>query len=58
MIAAEVLKVISGKERPINNCLFFDGDTSDGMVLRLGPAFDCPWGVDKGDFKPVRPNSI
>lgn len=58
LIASEVLKVISGKERPINNALFFDGTTSDGVVLRLGPAFDCPWGVDKGAFKEFRPNSV
>ena len=58
VVASEVIKVISGKERPINNAFFYDGALSDGLVQRLGPSFDAPWGVDKGDFKPVRPNSI
>ena len=53
MVASEVIKVISGKERPINNALFFEGLTSDGLVQRLGPSFDCTWGLDKGAFKEV-----
>ena len=54
MVASEVVKIISGKERPINNVLFFDGASSDGIVQRLGPSFDCSWGLDRGDFKPVK----
>jgi molybdopterin/thiamine biosynthesis adenylyltransferase len=53
MVASEVIKIISGKERPINNVFFFDGSTSDGIFQRLGPSFDCPWGLDKGGFKKV-----
>ena len=53
MVASEVIKIISGKERPINNAFFFDGVTSDGICLRLGPSFECPGGVDKGEFKAV-----
>ena len=54
MVANEVIKVISGKERPINNCLFFDGDKCDGLVQRLGPSFEVgefTSYVDKGEFK-------
>lgn len=58
MVASEVLKVISGKERPINNVLFFDGETCDGVVQRCGPSFDCPWGLDKGDHKPARSQKV
>ena len=53
IVASEVIKVISGKELPINNAFFFDGLASNGIVQRLGPSFDCPWGIDKGDFKEV-----
>ena len=58
MVASEVIKVISGKERPINNAFFFDGATGDGMVQRLGPSFECPWGVDKGAFTRVEPPAL
>ena len=51
MVAAEAIKVISGKDRPINNVFFFDGESGDGITQRLGPSFDCPGGLDKGDFK-------
>ena len=55
MIASEVIKIISGKERPINNALFFDGATSDGLCQRLGPSFDLgPRGVHKGEFTVLR----
>ena len=57
MVGSEVIKIISGKERPINNLFVFNGKTSDGVVQRLGPSFDCPWGLDKGDFKEVRANT-
>ena len=53
LIASEVIKLISGKERPINNCLFYDGATSDAMVQRLGPSFDTSWGIDRGEFQPL-----
>lgn len=53
MVAAEVTKLIGGKDKPINNALFFDGTTSDGIVVRLGPSYDAPWGRDTGDFKRV-----
>lgn len=55
MVANEVIKVISGKERPINNTFFFDGKSCDGVCVRLGPSFDCPWGLDKGDYKALAP---
>jgi len=55
MIASEVVKIIGGKERPIHNALFFDGVSADGVVQRLGPSFDCPWGLDKGEFKALAP---
>ncbi len=48
-----MIKIISGKERPLNNAFFFDGKSGDGLVQRLGPSFDCPWGVDKGSFTPI-----
>ena len=52
VVASEVIKIISGKGAPINNAFFFDAlDSSEGHVQRLGPSFDCPWGVDEG--KPV-----
>ena len=51
--AAEVIKVMSKKERPVNNALFLDGAAADGIVQRLGPSFDCPWGLDKGAFTEV-----
>ena len=52
MIASEVIKIISGKELPINNAFFFDGDSCDGVVLHLGPSFSLPGGViDNGKFK-------
>jgi len=54
MVASEVIKVISGKETPINNAFFFNGETSDGIVQRLGPSFECPWGVDKGNWCAAR----
>ena len=55
VVASEVIKIISGKGAPINNAFFFDAlDTSEGIVQRLGPSFDCPWGLEKGEFKEVR----
>ena len=54
MIASEVIKVISGKEQPINNAFFFNGDSCDGVVLQLGPSFLCPGGgINNGKFKQV-----
>ena len=53
ILAAEVIKVIGARDRPINNVIFFDGVTADGFVQRVGPSFDCPWGLDKGEFKEV-----
>lgn len=57
MIANEVIKLISGADRPINNALFFDGRSCDGVVQRLGPSFDCPSGLDSGAWVPVEPSS-
>ena len=51
VIANEIIKIISGKERPINNAFLFDALSGEGVVQRLGPCFDCPWGIDKGEFK-------
>ena len=52
VIASEVIKVISGKERPLNNTFIFEGNPDmNGYVMRIGPSFDCPWGVDNGVFK-------
>ena len=53
MVAAEVTKLIGGKDKPINNALFFDGTTGDGLVARLGPSYDMPWGREDGAFKRV-----
>ena len=54
MVASEVIKIISGREQPINNVLFFNGLSANGVVARLGPSFDCPGGgLDKGDFTAV-----
>lgn len=36
IVAGEVIKVISGSEAPLNNALFFDGKTGEGLVLRIG----------------------
>ena len=35
----------------IEDGLFFDGTSADGLILRLGPSFDCAWGLDKGEYK-------
>uniref|UniRef100_A0A7S3B1H5 THIF-type NAD/FAD binding fold domain-containing protein n=1 Tax=Haptolina ericina TaxID=156174 RepID=A0A7S3B1H5_9EUKA len=48
IVAAEVIKIISGKEAPINNAFFFDGASGDGVVQRVGPSFNTPWGMDSG----------
>ena len=53
IIGSEIIKIISGKEKPINNAFFFDGATSDGICARLGPSFDCADGPNKGAFKRV-----
>jgi ubiquitin-like 1-activating enzyme E1 A len=54
MVASEVIKIISNKERPVNNTFFFDGTSADGIILRLGPSFDTSSGVDKGEFKELK----
>ena len=54
MVASEVIKIISNKERPVNNSFFFDGTSADGIILRLGPSFDTSSGVDKGEFKVLK----
>ena len=48
MVAAEVVKIISGKEEPINNSFFYEALEGNGVVKRLGPSTRCPWGVDRG----------
>ena len=48
IVSADVIKIISGKELPINNSFFFDGVSGEGVVQRLGPSFALPWGVDRG----------
>uniref|UniRef100_A0A6T0ECP7 THIF-type NAD/FAD binding fold domain-containing protein n=1 Tax=Chrysotila carterae TaxID=13221 RepID=A0A6T0ECP7_CHRCT len=51
LVAAEVVKLIGGKEPPINNVLLFDATTpreTAGVVVRLGPSFQMPWGRDSG----------
>ena len=55
LVASEVIKIIDGTWRPVNNALFVDGTTSDGLVQRLGPAFERASGsVDTGAFKPLK----
>ncbi|KAL1523485.1 hypothetical protein AB1Y20_018423 [Prymnesium parvum] len=40
VVAAEVIKIIGRKEVPLSNSFFFDGNSGEGVVLRLGPSFD------------------
>ena len=58
VIASEVIKIISGNEKPINNAFFFDAKTSDGVTVRLGPSFECPWGADNGQFRRSTPANV
>ena len=59
VIASEVIKVISGKERPLNNTFIFEGNPDmNGYCMRIGPSFDCPWGVDNGVFKEEKARQI
>ena len=51
IVAADVIKIISGKEPPINNAFFYDGATGEGVVQRLGPTHAAPWGKDSGSPK-------
>ena len=46
---AELIKLISGKDPPMNNVFLFDGHKSEGVVHRLGPSFDVDGAVDKGE---------
>mmetsp|Transcript_6954 Transcript_6954/g.22819 ORF Transcript_6954/g.22819 Transcript_6954/m.22819 type:complete len:383 (-) Transcript_6954:453-1601(-) len=51
MVAAEVIKIISGKDAPINNLFLFDAATTSdaaGVIARYGPAFETEQGVNKG----------
>ena len=49
IIGAELIKLISGKDPPMNNVFLFDGHKSEGVVHRLGPSFDVDGAVDKGE---------
>jgi molybdopterin/thiamine biosynthesis adenylyltransferase len=42
MVAAEVIKIISGKDAPINNLFLFDAATASGELRPLTPARDAP----------------
>lgn len=51
MVAAEVIKIISGRDAPINNLLLLDAATpSDaaGVTVRYGPAFQSDNGINNG----------
>ena len=37
IVAQEVIKVLSGKDEPLGNCFFFDGQQSRGLVERFVP---------------------
>ena len=49
IIGAELIKLISGKDPPMNNVFLFDGHKSEGVVHRLGPSFDVDGALDKGE---------
>ncbi|EGD78712.1 hypothetical protein PTSG_01692 [Salpingoeca rosetta] len=58
VLSGEVIKAVSGKGEPLNNCFCFDGFESDGRVFELGTAQDDSDAASSTAAPPVQEEAI